>query len=144
MTHTLDRPLIPMLGAGWHFPVACAADGQTQDLQLRMSADEASVRQAIYVILSTSKGERVMRPTFGSNLHKLLFLPNDGTTRALAAFEAREALLLWEPRIEVMDVQVQAGGDVGEQLLIDIVYRLRSTDNRYNLVYPFYLDRALA
>ena len=66
-----------------------------------------------------------------------------GGTQALAEFEVTEALRTWEPRIEVLDVSVRAGGDNGEQLLIDIYYRARSTDNRFNLVYPFYLDRPL-
>jgi hypothetical protein len=101
------------------------------------------VRQSIEIIISTSKGERVMRPDFGCNLDKLLFTPNTGETQALAAHEVSEALKSWEPRIEVLDVNAQAGGDVGELLLIDIDYRVRSTDNRYNLVYPFYLDRGL-
>lgn len=84
-----------------------------------------------------------MRPDFGCELNKLLFSPNNGTTQALAAFEVGEALKTWEPRIDVVDVSVQAGGDNGEQLLINIEYRMRSTDSRFNLVYPFYLDRAL-
>jgi phage baseplate assembly protein W len=101
------------------------------------------VRQSIEIILSTSKGERVMRPDFGCDLNKLLFAPNNGATQALAEFEVTEALRAWEPRIEVLDVSVRAGGDNGEVLLIDIDYRVRSTDNRFNLVYPFYLDRPL-
>jgi hypothetical protein len=84
-----------------------------------------------------------MRPDFGCNLDQLLFAPNSGATQALAAFEASEALKAWEPRIEVLNVGARPGGDNGEQLLIDIDYRVRSTDNRFNLVYPFYLDRAL-
>ena len=64
-------------------------------------------------------------------------------TQALAEFEVSEALKMWEPRIEVLDVHARAGGDNGEQLLIEIGYRVRSTDNRFNLVYPFYLDRPL-
>jgi uncharacterized protein len=138
--------LVPMLGAGWYFPIAYEdpLDRATKGYaKLAMAADELSVRQSIEIILSTSKGERVMRPDFGCDLNKLLFAPNNGATQALAEFEVTEALRTWEPRIEVLDVSVRAGGDNGEQLLIDIDYRVRSTDNRFNLVYPFYLDRAL-
>lgn len=138
--------LVPMLGAGWSFPVRRegSPEGATERLgTLEMAVDEQSVRQAIEIILSTRKGERAMRPDFGCNLNRLLFAPNNGTTQAMAAFEVSEALKAWEPRIELLDVEVQAGGDNGEQLLIDIGYRVRSTDNRFNLVYPFYLDRAL-
>jgi phage baseplate assembly protein W len=128
---------IDVLGAGWCFPI------KSEDGKFAMAADEPSVRQSIEIILSTSKGERVMRPDFGCDLNKLLFAPNNRATQALAEFEVREALRSWEPRIEVLDVRARAGGDKGEQLLIDIDYRVRSTDNRFNLVYPLYLGRSL-
>ncbi|MGJ7506597.1 GPW/gp25 family protein [Variovorax sp. GT1P44] len=133
---------ILVLGCGWAFPIARdrAGDGPSP---LAMSADDASVRDAIEIILSTRKGERMMRPDFGCDLSGLLFAPNDGATQATAAFETGEALRMWEPRIDVLDVRVSAGGDRAEMLLIEVDYRVRSTDNRYNLVYPFYLDRAL-
>jgi phage baseplate assembly protein W len=101
------------------------------------------VRQSIEIILATSKGERAMRPDFGCDLNRLLFAPNTATTRALAAFEVTQALKSWEPRIELLDVDAQPGGDDGELLLINVEYRVRSTDNRFSLVYPFYLNRAL-
>lgn len=135
----MNRPLSSPLGAGWHFPVRRDSAGA-----VAMSADEATVHQSIWIILATAKGERVMRPEFGCDLSRLVFAPNTGATRALAAFEVREALLAWEPRIEVLDVVATAGGEYGEQLLIDVAFRVRSTDNRFNLVYPFYLDRAVA
>ena len=129
-----------VLGTGWHFPVA--REGPPDEAtRLQMASGELSVRQSIEIILSTAKGERVMRPDFGCDLNKLLFAPNDRTTQALAEFEVREALRTWEPRIDVLDVNVTAAGNRGEQLLIDIGYRVRSTDTRFNLVYPFYLDR---
>jgi phage baseplate assembly protein W len=138
--------LMPVLGTGWQFPIA--REGSSDDTtgrlaKLATASDEISVRQSIEIILSTGKGERVMRPDFGSNLNRLLFAPNNGATQALAMFEVDEALRMWEPRIDMLDVSVQTGGTNGEQLLINIHYRVRSTDNRFNLVYPFYLDRAL-
>jgi phage baseplate assembly protein W len=136
-----------MLGAGWHFPIrreGAPGGASPDDGRLAIAAEEASVRQSIEIILSTEKGERVMRPDFGSELGKLLFAPNNGTTQALAAFEVEEALRSWEPRIEVIAVAAHSDGVAGEQLLIDIDYRVRSTDNRFNLVYPFYLNRPLA
>jgi uncharacterized protein len=136
--------LVPMLGNGWRFPVGFERPGDGATASLAIASDELSVRQSIEIILSTDKGERVMRPEFGCNLSQLLFAPNNGTTQALAAFEVTEALRMWEPRIEVLDVRAQADGDSREQLLINVTYRVRSTDNRFNLVYPFYLDRALA
>lgn len=133
--------LVPMLGVGWSFPVQREDGAHLANLE--NAADERSVRQAIEIILSTSKGERAMRPEFGCDLNKLLFAPNNGATQAMAAYEVSEALKAWEPRIEILDVDALAGGEDGQELLIDIHYRVRSTDNRFNLVYPFYLDRAL-
>ena len=141
MARTSSVSLIPVLGAGWHFPIARADPAGAAPLKI--AADEPSVRQSIEIILSTRKGERVMRPDFGCDLDKLLFEPNNRATQALAEFEVTEALKMWEPRIEVLDVHARAGGDNGEQLLNEVGYRVRSTDNRFNLVYPFYLDRPL-
>jgi phage baseplate assembly protein W len=131
---------IPVLGIGWNFPVELDNAAQPR---LSIAEYEESVRQSILIILSTAKGERVMRPDFGSGLSELVFAVNSAATQAMAAFEAREALETWEPRIEVLDVETSAAGNRGEQLLIYIDYRVRTTDNRFNLVYPFYLDRPL-
>ena len=136
--------LTPVLGAGWYFPILYQDSlDPSGPAMLAMAADELSVRQSIEIILSTRKGERVMRPDFGCDLDRLLFAPNNGATQALAEFEVREALVAWEPRIELLDIRARAGGASCEQLLIDVSYRVRSTDNRFNLVYPFYLDRPL-
>lgn len=132
---------IPILGVGWSFPVE--VDSQKQR-QIATAAHEESVRQSILIILSTAKGERVMRPDFGCGLSGLVFALNNGTTQATAKFEVREALEYWEPRIDVLSVEATSGGNRGELLAISIDYRVRMTDNRYNLVYPFYLDRPLA
>jgi phage baseplate assembly protein W len=131
---------IPVLGIGWYFPIEVSDAGQPR---FSIAEYEESVRQSILIILSTAKGERVMRPDFGSGLSELVFSVNNSATQAMAAFEAREALETWEPRIEVLDVKTATAGDRGEQLLIYIDYRVRTTDNRFNLVYPFYLDRPL-
>ena len=125
------------LGIGWRFPVA-------RDEYKRRFAPakyEESIQQAIRIILSTSKGERVMRPDFGCGIHELVFAPNSAATRGLAEHHVREALLCWEPRIEVLKVEASPAGAQGETLMITISYRVRATDNRFNLVYPFYLER---
>jgi phage baseplate assembly protein W len=130
------------LGSGWYFPVA-QENAPRRHARLAMASDDLNVRQSIEIILATSKGERAMRPDFGCDLNRLLFGPNTATTQALAAFEVTQALKSWEPRIELLDVDAQPGGDDGGLLLINVEYRVRSTDNRFNLVFPFYLNRAL-
>ena len=125
------------LGVGWHFPVIKGGEPQ----HFVAAEYEKSVRQAILIILATAKGERIMRPDFGCGIHELAFAINDSATRGLAEYEVREALLQWEPRIEVLQVKATAAGTQGEKLLVSIDYRVRTTDNRFNLVYPFYLQR---
>lgn len=131
-----------VLGVGWGFPVERVDDGAGA-AHFSLARYEESVRQSIVIILSTAKGERVMRPTFGCGLHELVFSVNDSAARAMAAFHVREALRDWEPRIDVLRVDASSGGEHDEQLLIDIDYQVRLTDGRFNLVYPFYLDRPL-
>ena len=121
------------LGRGWSFPVQPTAAGQAA-----MSAEEQSIREAIWIILATSPGERVMRPDFGCGIHDLVFALNDADTVGSVQKKVRDALIRWEPRINVLGVDVEVKGR-GEVLLINIHYRVRTTNNFFNLVYPFYL-----
>lgn len=91
------------------------------------------VRQSILLLLSTMPGERVMRPDYGCELHRLIFAPNDDTTAGLAIFYVRRALERWEPRIEVL--RVDAGRNPQRAELLDIVldYRVRATQRRDQL-----------
>lgn len=124
------------LGVGWHLP---GFEGQN-NLFDRAEYEE-SVRQSIWIILATPRGARVMRPDFGCGIHDLVFAVNNTTTRGLVEFEAFEGLRIWEPRIEVLEIKAIDAGAQGEVLQIGIDYRVRLTDNRFNLVYPFYLQR---
>ena len=124
--------LADFLGKGWPFPVF----DKTSAIPTRIG--EASIRDAIWIILATAPGERVMRPDFGCGVHALVFAVHDSTTLGRVEREVYEALVRWEPRIEVLDVTTQEKGK-GEVLLINIHYRVRSTNNFFNLVYPFYL-----
>jgi len=124
------------LGVGWAFPI------RFESHQLKRAEYEDSIRQSIRVILETARGERVMRPDFGCGLHERVFAVNDSSTRGVVADDVREALLQFEPRVDVLDVNVTAAGAEDEVLRISIDYRVRSTDNRFNLVYPFYLNRS--
>lgn len=122
------------LGVGWSFPVGLDDEGK-----IALARYEESIRQAIWIILATAQGERAMRPDFGCGIHDLVFAVNSAGTAGRVASEVRQALLMWEPRIDLLDVQVNPGG-TGEVLLIRIEYRVRATNNAFNLVYPFYLQ----
>jgi uncharacterized protein len=130
------------LGVGWQFPVA-VDDKETTKKRFALAEYEESIKQSIRIILRTAKGERVMRPDFGCGIHELVFAPNDAATRGMAEHHVSEALRLWEPRIEVLQVKARAAGAQDEELRISIDYRVRTTDSRFNLVYPFYLERGV-
>ncbi|MCU1670267.1 MAG: phage baseplate assembly protein [Blastococcus sp.] len=123
------------LGRGWAFPIAVEEHGAIAGVAL-----EDAVRQAIWVVLSTAPGERVMRPTFGAGLADLVFAPNTPATHGLVASAVRDALVEWEPRIDVLDVAVTADPGQPTRLLVEVDYAVRATNSRFNLVYPFYLQ----
>lgn len=122
------------LGVGWKLPLALEGG------RLAMARYEESIRQAIWIILATAKGERVMRPEFGCGIHDLVFAVLSTATTGRVAAEVRQALVRWEPRIELIAVTAAADEDEPNRLLIEIEYRVRATNNRFNLVYPFYLE----
>jgi uncharacterized protein len=128
--------LADFLGKGWNYPVVL----DEQLGQIKFSRGEDSVREAIWIILATAPGERVMRPDFGCGIHQLAFALNDAESRGRIRDEVRQALISWEPRIDVLDVDVEVRGQLEEVLLINVHYRVRSTNNFFNLVYPFYLN----
>lgn len=124
-----------ILGRGWSAPYALDAYGEAA-----MVAGGEDVREAIHTILATARGERVMRPDFGAGLDELVFEPVATTTFGLVRHRVEEALIAWEPRIDVLAVRVTAQGPVRNRLDIEIDYVLRATNVFYNLVYPFYLQ----
>jgi phage baseplate assembly protein W len=125
------------LGIGWSFPPQLEVTGAPL-----LVAYEEDIRQSIMIIMGTEPGERIMRPDFGAGLNRFVFEPVNTTTMALVQTRVYEALVDWEPRIEVQVVKVTS--DVSERnlLLIDVNYRIRATNTLHNLVYPFYLQEA--
>ena len=125
---------IAHLGTGWSFPVEPNSDGS-----LAYEHDENKIQQAILIILGTACGERVMRPDFGSRLRDLVFAPLNTSTKSLVAKAVTDALVKWEPRIDVLSVR--PGGKTADPatLVVNIEYRVRATNSVFNLVYPFYL-----
>jgi len=100
---------------------------------------EQELEEAMRVVLATAPGERPMRPEFGCRIHDFVFASADGSTAGLVAAEVRRALGRWEPRIDVVDVAVSFDAtDVGV-LYLDIRYEIRATNDRRNLVFPFYM-----
>lgn len=124
------------LGRGWAFPVEDDGAGD-----VALVAYEADIRQAILLILRTNPGERVMRPDFGGGLEATIFGVINQATVALVRHRVERALVLWEPRIDDITVQISAAPRRG-LLEIGVRYRVRRTNTFYNLVYPFEVREA--
>ena len=123
------------LGQGWAFPPCLESDGE-----IEIVVYEEDIRQAILIILRTSRRERVMRPDFGAGLEDFLFEPLNETTMQLVKTRVEESLIDWEPRIIVEEVTVTGEQEPAGKLIIEITYRIRATNTLHNLVYPFYLQ----
>jgi len=123
------------LGRGWSFPVRVDEKEGT----IKFSEYEQDVRESIWIILSTSKGERMMRPDFGCGIHDLVFEVVNTTTMTEIENTVRDALATFEARIDVVQVSARSGSDLDGQLRISIDYVIRGTNNQFNLVYPFYI-----
>ena len=123
-----------ILGTGWKFPIRVDARGG-----LAYAREEQSVQEAIWIILYTAPGERRLRSEFGCGIHELVFAPHNPATRGNVAHQVRQALTRWEPRIDVLSVQVDGDTETPNLLLIRVDYRIRTSNSMQNLVYPFYI-----
>jgi phage baseplate assembly protein W len=129
-----DRPGKEFMGRGWAFPFQLeAASGEVATV-----ADETDIRESILIILKTAKGERVMRPDFGCGIHNLVFAAIDTATLAQVRRDVEDALRAYEARIDVTGVEARAGNLLDGQLIVEIEYRVRQTNQPGNLVFPFY------
>lgn len=124
------------LGQGFRFPI------QVDEItgKMKTSAYEEDIKEAIYIILMTKKGERIMNPDFGCGVHDYAFGTMDYTSLNMMEREVREALTLWEPRITDLNVNLTIDTEKESCVLINIEYTVRSTNNPYNLVFPFYMN----
>lgn len=121
------------LGTGWSFPPEFSRNG------VAMVSDHEDIEQSLFIVLSTSLGERVMRPDFGSNLRAQVFENLDEGTKALIKDSVRRAILFHEPRVVVDRVRVETDLEEPGVARVSIEYVVTATNNRRNMVYPFYL-----
>ena len=126
----------PLIGKGWAFPVGVDGRGG-----IALAADTTDIDQAIIAILSTGIGQRVMRPDFGCKIHDLAFAPINAQTLGLVQRYVEEAIGWWEPRVDVVEVEVTTDSSLRAvgKLIINIRYRAKVTQDERSLVYPFYL-----
>ena len=122
------------MGRGLKFPLQI--DPKTG--KIAMVSEEEDIAESIGIILNTVQGERIMRPEFGSNVLDYTFSTASNSERQSLAFDLREQLGYLEPRIDEIDVRCKDTDELEGAIIIEISYRVRSTNNRYNHVYPFY------
>ena len=128
------------LGRGWKFPVQI----DPMSGRIAMSQYEQDIKEAIYIILATAPGERVMRADFGCGIHDLVFSTMSSVTMCLFESRVREALTRWEARVEIVKLEVFTKEPAKGKLEINLFCRVRDTNTEFNLVFPFYLIEGAA
>jgi phage baseplate assembly protein W len=128
-----DNAYRPFLGQGLHFPLEVVGG------RLQCSQGERKIEESIRLILGTAQGERVMRPEFGCGAHDLVFAPHGSATLARVEDRVRQALVLNEPRIDVLEVTAESPPERPNLLLVRIAWRIRQNNAIGNMVYPFFV-----
>ncbi|WP_163397775.1 GPW/gp25 family protein [Flavobacterium fluviatile] len=122
------------LGTGWSFPPEFKKNSNT----VVMTSDEQDIKSSLEILLSTKIGERIMLPGYGCNMDELLFETLDRTLITYVSELIKTAILYYEPRVDAEKIDILQGDDLEGELLVIIDYKIRSTNSRSNLVYPFY------
>jgi phage baseplate assembly protein W len=122
------------VGRGFSWPMEVDHTGS-----IRLTDTAEDIERSMRIVLMTAPGERLMRPQFGCRIWDLLFEPVTGNLLGLIAEAVRQAMAQWEPRVEIEDVRPLPDGDDGALVRVQISYRVRATNDRRNLVYPFYV-----
>lgn len=124
------------LGRGWKFPVGIdSATGR-----IKTSSYEEDIKESIRIILLTARGERVMHPDFGCGIHDYIYESINTINLGLIELSVKQALNAWEKRIESVEVKALTDSLTGGKLNISIDYKVSLTNNRDNMVFPFYLQ----
>lgn len=133
-----EPPRDDFLGTGWGFPPRFErATGS-----VGMVADERDIEESLRILFGTQRGERLFHPRYGLDTKELLFESMSTTMRALLEERVKVAVLIYEPRIEPLAVKVHAQEPTSGELHIEIEYRVRATNSRYNLVFPYYSEES--
>jgi phage baseplate assembly protein W len=125
---------LTFIGRGWSFPPEFNPNSGT----VEMLDQEADIASSLGVLLQTPRGERVMLPQYGCNLDELIFENLDTRMKTLMTDKIESAILYHEPRIELEKVTLDDSGELEGVIRIGIVYRVRTTNSRFNFVFPFY------
>jgi uncharacterized protein len=122
------------LGTGWSFPPEFTTNGA----ELLMTSNEEDVQVSLKILFETALGERLFSPTYGLNMHEVLFEPMNTTMKTYLEDRVRTAVLIHEPRINLLSLSLDTSTEREGIIGIVVEYELRGTNSRYNRVYPFY------
>jgi phage baseplate assembly protein W len=123
------------LGTGWAFPILPDPAGG-----LRYVSGEASIQDCLLVLLQTAAGERVMRPDFGTTAPTLVFAPGSPANLRMLESSITDAIQAYEPRVELDSVVAEPTPGQENRVVVSVTYRVRQTNTKANLVFPYYLD----
>lgn len=123
------------LGTGWSFPPEFILESG----EVRMTSDEEDIEASLKILLGTTAGERFLNPKYGLDMHELLFEPLDTTTKTFLKDRFRTSILIYEPRIHVLALDIDTSTLNDGKVSVFVEYEIRATNSRFNLVYPFYL-----
>ena len=124
------------LGIGWSFPPEFKENTKT----VTMLMDEEDIKSSLEILLTTKVGERIMQPKFGCKMEELLFNPLNRTLKTFVAEMIKTAILYHEPRIDVEKIDITQGDDLTGELLVIIDFKVRATNSRINMVFPYYKE----
>ncbi len=133
----MDSSEKDFIGRGWQFPIEFNREKGTVELV----DGEEIIRNSLDVLFKTNAGERVMHPAYGSELSYFLFASVNTSTLTYMEHVIRNAILFNEPRINVREVMITASNEEG-RFDVTVVYTIAVTNNRYNYVFPFYINEA--
>lgn len=126
-------------GVGWSFPPTF----QKSTKEVLLSSDVEDIEQSLAILLGTIKGERVMHPSFGCNLDEMLFESYNLTIKNYLIDLIKKAILFYEARIEPIEISIDEAFITEGKVLIKIEYLVRSTNSRFNMVYPYYINEGI-
>ena len=126
------------LGKGWSFPPTFNATSKTVELTEKVE----DINRSLQILLTTRTGERVMQPKYGCNMDEMVFEPLSTQTKTIIKDKIKTAILFFEPRIDVTSIVMNTTSELEGEILIEIEYMVRATNNRFNFVFPYYINEA--
>ena len=124
------------LGKGWSFPPSFNAALKS----VEMTEKEEDINRSLQILLTTRTGERIMQPKYGCNMDEMVFEPLSTQVKTIIKDKIKTAILYLEPRIDVTSITINTTNELEGEILIEIEYVVRATNNRFNFVFPYYIN----